>query len=84
MPPVPEPSRPRRVEYTRDSILRVIPLSKERLMDAGLKHREFIQRVVDRLASDSFRKTIWTVVVVTPLLVLLGWHERIRRVGTNG
>ena len=53
-------------------------------MDAGFKHREFIQRVVDRLAFDSFRKTIWTVVVVTPLLVLLGWHERIRRVGTNG
>ena len=53
-------------------------------MDAGLKHREFIQRVVDRLASGAFRKTVWTVAVVTPLLVLLGGHERIRRVGTNG
>ena len=39
-------------------------------MDAKLKHLEFIQRVVNRLASASFQMKGWSVVLVSALLVL--------------
>ena len=40
-------------------------------MDAKLKHLEFIQGIVNRLATDSFRLKGWTVVLLSALLVLL-------------
>ncbi len=40
-------------------------------MDPKLKHLEFIQGVVNRLASDSFRMKGWAVVLVAALFVLL-------------
>ncbi len=39
-------------------------------MDAKLKHLEFIQGVVNRLASASFRMKGWSVVLASALLVL--------------
>lgn len=39
-------------------------------MDAKLKHLEFIQGVVNRLASASFQMKGWSVVLVSALLVL--------------
>lgn len=46
-------------------------------MDAKLKHLEFIQGIVNRLATDSFRLKGWTVVLVSALIVLLVREERI-------
>ena len=46
-------------------------------MDAKLKHLEFIQGVVNRLASDSFRIKGWTVVLVAALFVVLAREGRI-------
>ena len=40
-------------------------------MEAKLKHLEFIQGVVNRLASDSFRLKGWAVVLVAAIFVLL-------------
>ncbi len=40
-------------------------------MDAKLKHLEFIQGVINRLASASFKMKGWSVVLVSALLVLL-------------
>ena len=40
-------------------------------MDAKLKHLEFIQGVVNRLASASFQMKGWSVVLVSALLVLV-------------
>lgn len=40
-------------------------------MDQKLKHLEFIQGVVNRLASASFRMKGWSVVLASALLVLL-------------
>ena len=40
-------------------------------MDAKLKHLEFIQEVINRLASASFQMKGWSVVLVSALLVLL-------------
>ena len=40
-------------------------------MDAKLKHLEFIQGVINRLATNSFRLKGWTVVLVAALLALL-------------
>ena len=40
-------------------------------MDAKLKHLEFIQGVINRLASDSFRMKGWSVVLVAALFVLM-------------
>ena len=40
-------------------------------MQARLKHLEFIQGVIDRLAGNSFRLKGWAVVLVSALLVLL-------------
>ncbi len=46
-------------------------------MEAKLKHLEFIQCVVNRLATDSFRMKGWTVVLVSALFVLLAREERL-------
>ena len=40
-------------------------------MDEKLKHLEFIQGVINRLASDSFRMKGWSVVLVAAILVLV-------------
>ena len=40
-------------------------------MEAKLKHLEFIQGVINRLASDSFRVKGWSVVLVAALFVLM-------------
>ena len=40
-------------------------------MTSKLKHLEFIQGVVNRLATDSFRIKGWAVILVSALLVLL-------------
>ena len=46
-------------------------------MEPKLKHLEFIQGVVNRLASDSFRLKGWTVLLVAALFVLLAGQGRI-------
>ena len=46
-------------------------------MESKLKHLEFIQGVVNRLASDSFRIKGWSVVLVAALFVLLAGEGRI-------
>lgn len=45
-------------------------------MEAKLKHLEFIQGVINRLATDSFRMKGWAVVLVSALLVLLARKQR--------
>ena len=40
-------------------------------MDRKIKHLEFIQSVINRLASDSFRMKGWCVVLVAALFILL-------------
>ena len=40
-------------------------------MEAKLKHLEFIQGVINRLASDSFRMKGWSVVLIAALFVLM-------------
>ena len=52
-------------------------LSEAVQMEAKLKHLEFIQGVINRLATDSFRMKGWAVVVVSALLVLLAREGRI-------
>ena len=49
----------------------------ERVMDAKLKHLEFIQGIVNRLATNSFRLKGWTVVLLSALVVLLAREGRI-------
>ncbi len=46
-------------------------------MEARVKHLEFIQGVVNRLASDSFRIKGWAVVLVAALFVVLARDGRI-------
>ncbi len=46
-------------------------------MQAKLKHLEFIQGVIDRLAGNSFRLKGWAVVLVSALLVLLAREGRL-------
>ena len=46
-------------------------------MEAKIKHLEFIQGVVNRLASDSFRMKGWAVVLVAALFVVLARDGRI-------
>ena len=46
-------------------------------MDNKIKHLEFIQGVIDRLASDSFRMKGWCVVLVAALFILLAREGRI-------
>ena len=44
--------------------------------DRKVKHLEFIQGVINRLASDSFRMKGWSVVLVSALFVLLAREGR--------
>ena len=46
-------------------------------MEPKLKHLEFIQGVISRLASDSFRLKGWSVVLVAALFVVLAVQGRI-------
>ena len=46
-------------------------------MDAKLKHLEFVQGVVNRLAANSFRLKGWSVALVAALLVVLARGGRI-------
>ena len=46
-------------------------------MDSKIKHLEFIQGVINRLASDSFRMKGWCVVLVAALFILLAREGRI-------
>ena len=46
-------------------------------MESKLKHLEFIQGVVNRLASDSFRLKGWAVVLIAALFVLVVREGRI-------
>lgn len=46
-------------------------------MEPKLKHLEFIQGVVDRLASDSFRLKGWSVVLVAAVFVVMAVQGRI-------
>ncbi|MDE0628616.1 MAG: hypothetical protein OXH99_19655 [Bryobacterales bacterium] len=46
-------------------------------MEPKLKHLEFVQGVISRLASDSFRLKGWSVVLVAALFVLLAVQGRI-------
>ena len=46
-------------------------------MDRKIKHLEFIQGVINRLASDSFRMKGWCVVLVAALFILLAREGRI-------
>ena len=41
-------------------------------MEAKFKHLEFIQGVINRLSTNSFRMKGWAVVLVSALLVVLG------------
>ena len=45
-------------------------------MDNKLKHLEFIQGAINRLATNSFRMKGWTVVLVAAILVLLARENR--------
>ena len=47
------------------------------MIEAKLKHLEFIQGIVNRLATDSFRLKGWTVVLVSAVVVLLARTGRI-------
>ena len=47
-------------------------------MEAKLKHLEFIQGVVNRLADDSFRMKGWSVALAAALFVLLARGENPR------
>ena len=44
-------------------------------MEAKYKHLEFIQGIINRLASDSFRMKGWSVVLVSALLVLMARED---------
>ena len=46
-------------------------------IDRKIKHLEFIQGVINRLASDSFRMKGWCVVLVAALFILLAREGRI-------
>ena len=50
-------------------------------MDRKIKHLEFIQGVINRLASDSFQMKGWCVVLVAALFILLAREGRIEFVG---
>ena len=49
-------------------------------IDRKIKHLEFIQKVINRLASDSSRMKGWCVVLVTALFILLVWEGRIESI----
>ena len=56
--------------------LRMSPTPAPAPTDRKTKHLEFIQGVINRLASDSFRMKGWSVVLVSALLVLLAREGR--------
>ena len=56
---------------------RLTPEEAPMEMARKIKHLEFIQGVINRLASDSFRMKGWCVVLVTALFVLLAREGRI-------
>ena len=47
-------------------------------MEAKIKHLEFIQGVIDRLATNSFRMKGWAMVLLSALLVLVARHDEVR------
>ena len=47
-------------------------------MDRKIKHLEFIQSVINRLATDSFRMKGWCVVLVAALFILLARQGRVK------
>ena len=51
-------------------------------MDRKIKHLEFIQGVINRLASDSFRLKGWSAVLVSALFVLSAREGRLEIVST--
>ena len=46
-------------------------------MEKKLKHLQFIQGVINRLASNSFQMKGWSVVLVAAILVLLAREDRL-------
>lgn len=50
-------------------------------MSQKIKHLEFIQNVVSRLASDSFRIKGWTVILISAFFVLLIRENRVGLIG---
>lgn len=46
-------------------------------MDAKIKHLEFIQNIINRMASNSFLIKGWTVVLVSALFVLSGKESKV-------
>ena len=46
-------------------------------MDRKIKHLEFIQGVINRLATDSFRMKGWCVVLVAALFILLAREDHV-------
>ena len=52
-------------------------------MDNKIKHLEFIQGVINRLASDSFRMKGWCVVLVAALFILLAREDRIEFIAVS-
>ena len=53
-------------------------------MNARFKHREATRWMVDRLACYASRRRGSSVFLVSPLLALIGWRQRVRKVGANG
>ena len=58
-------------------IFEVSPIRRVVQLNRKIKHLEFIQGVINRLASDSFRVKGWCVVLVAALFVLLALEGRI-------
>ena len=54
-----------------------VSMDREMPMDRTIKHREFIQGIINRLASDSFRMKGWCVVLVAALFILLAREGRV-------
>ena len=50
---------------------------KAKLMDEKFRHLQFIQGVINRLASNSFQMKGWSVVLVAAILVLLAREDRL-------
>lgn len=53
------------------------PLPEIMSIEAKLKHLEFIQGVINRLAANSFHMKGWAVVLVSAILVLVAREEHI-------
>lgn len=54
-----------------DGYHRFLALPKVDFVESQLKHLEFIQGVINRMGSNSFRLKGWTIVLVSALLVLV-------------